>query len=657
MGADTGGRAAHGAATPAKAEVWHRDLPIAAAALSAAAAAASAIGSAAAAAATATGAAPSHVSPITPPDSAGAAPPVAPPPAAPASLAGSSSFVDCSSSSSVKSADSVTPANSARLPPFVCYILAPRDIVLARSLGPDDHIGWMLSRGLFEQALQLAVRCKDELARHSPLGVAEAFATAVLAGRDTARGGSNTAGEHPHAVLPGRNTAGGHSEGMPAQAGVNIAEEVRDTARGMAEKILNAELQPKTASGEGPEVGGERESDATLPSPPASNSLLPTPSRASIAHAASILACHLGADTARWRHWLHTLGAAGSARELAILLPLHPPLPPDPAGSVVSPPLPPHPPARSLPTPPPPSPYVVALCLLFTEDPPTALHMLRTWPAELWREPVVRESALAAVRAGQSQGASNDDGGPVVPSASVSRAAAPCAPPTCTSAPIATAPVAPSTSAPTTCAAGARTPSTCASSVGAPAPYASSSGPPSAAAPTARVAHSIAAAAAVAASTAGGAAIKTGEVASSAEGTSFSAGEVASRADEIAVSKCEIAFPSGEVASVKDEIAPPVGEVASPSDEPQAALTECLAFLAQSRGDAAEAATLLLLLPPPRSHAAFDLLRGAAAAARPLVGRLCRADWPRTLRLLIEEADAALPPSEVVPQLQATQSE
>eukprot|EP00962_Isochrysis_galbana_P036815 scaffold12804_cov96-Isochrysis_galbana.AAC.1 len=142
---------------------------------------------------------------------------------------------------------------------------------------------------------------------------------------------------------------------------------------------------------------------------------------------------------------------------------------------------------------------------------------------------------------------------------------------------------------------------------------------------------------------------KSGALTSTSEITS-SAGENAPSAAEVASSAGEIASPAGEIASSAGEIAPFGGEAES-------ALTEFLAVLAQSRGDAPEAVALLLCLPPPRSLAAFDLLRGDASLARSQVGRLCVADWPLTLQLLLEEADAALPPSEVVPQLQEAKSE
>ena len=63
---------------------------------------------------------------------------------------------------------------------MTAYVVAPHDIVVARSFSWDDRIAWLLSSGRFELALTLASRHTASLSRHTPLAIAEQYAASLL---------------------------------------------------------------------------------------------------------------------------------------------------------------------------------------------------------------------------------------------------------------------------------------------------------------------------------------------------------------------------------------------------------------------------------------------------------------------------------------------
>ena len=63
---------------------------------------------------------------------------------------------------------------------MTAYVVAPHDIVVARSFSWDDRIAWLLSLGRFELALTLASRHTASLSRHTPLAIAEQYAASLL---------------------------------------------------------------------------------------------------------------------------------------------------------------------------------------------------------------------------------------------------------------------------------------------------------------------------------------------------------------------------------------------------------------------------------------------------------------------------------------------
>mmetsp|Transcript_9782 Transcript_9782/g.29884 ORF Transcript_9782/g.29884 Transcript_9782/m.29884 type:complete len:622 (+) Transcript_9782:446-2311(+) len=149
------------------------------------------------------------------------------------------------------------------LPYFVGFVMAPRDIVVARSVNRDDQIGWLLSHGCFEAALELVRRHHHFLIKYSALIVAEAYAEATLA-------------EH---VSP-------------------------------REELVGLDGQPSTDPTQA-DSASDGDAGGHL---------------ASLAKVARVLAAQLGADSARWMRWIGAFGRAGCVRLLAPLLPVRPPL-------------------------------------------------------------------------------------------------------------------------------------------------------------------------------------------------------------------------------------------------------------------------------------------------------------------------------------------
>jgi hypothetical protein len=60
------------------------------------------------------------------------------------------------------------------------YILAPKDIVMARPRDEDDHINWLLERSKFEQALQYAEEHVQKVKAHRVLEVGEKYLRHLL---------------------------------------------------------------------------------------------------------------------------------------------------------------------------------------------------------------------------------------------------------------------------------------------------------------------------------------------------------------------------------------------------------------------------------------------------------------------------------------------
>jgi len=223
---------------------------------------------------------------------------------------------------------------------MTAYVVAPHDIVVARSFSWDDRIAWLLSSGRCELALTLASRHTASLSRHTPLAIAEQYAASLL--------------EAPHAAPA--SCAPGSSTPAPADGGTARGGEVG----GAGSAGLRAE-GADSDSGSGlsqSEQGGELEAPASV--------------------AARVLASQLGNDAARWLRWLRRFAAVGAVRWLVEAVPVRPPL--QGAGGSAS------------------DVYESALELLMREAPAEALAYLRSWHPSLWREPVLRDAATAALQ-------------------------------------------------------------------------------------------------------------------------------------------------------------------------------------------------------------------------------------------------------------------
>ncbi|EOD17489.1 vacuolar protein sorting 41 [Emiliania huxleyi CCMP1516] len=237
---------------------------------------------------------------------------------------------------SVEGHEALTAAQCDDLSEMTAYVVAPHDIVVARSFSWDDRIAWLLSSGRFELALTLASRHTASLSRHTPLAIAEQYAASLL--------------EAPHAAPA--SCAPGSSTPAPADGGTARGGEVG----GAGSAGLRAE-GADSDSGSGlsqSEQGGELEAPASV--------------------AARVLASQLGNDAARWLRWLRRFAAVGAVRWLVEAVPVRPPL--QGAGGSAS------------------DVYESALELLMREAPAEALAYLRSWHPSLWREPVL---ALLAV--------------------------------------------------------------------------------------------------------------------------------------------------------------------------------------------------------------------------------------------------------------------
>jgi hypothetical protein len=55
------------------------------------------------------------------------------------------------------------------------YIVSPRDIVMARPRDADDHVAWLLARGLYQRAVAAAEEHKDTLKQHKFMDVAQQY--------------------------------------------------------------------------------------------------------------------------------------------------------------------------------------------------------------------------------------------------------------------------------------------------------------------------------------------------------------------------------------------------------------------------------------------------------------------------------------------------